>query len=633
MYLYLLSADYFTFNRKGILQQAFKIGTTKNPTSRLDAYRTSHAGTVDFKYLFHLKSTSFELENDLYRLDAIKLPLYIKELNLEYLHCEMGGGREWYWHFEDIDYENLLKNFLKHFNIDYNLEKVEYKKFSLSFLDFEKLKENLQNRLNVKFRLPQLRLWDHFVNLSEKENVNGILEWMMGTGKTTAALEMITIAQAREGYMKGLITSHRKDILEQFASLAKILEIPIFRHYGELKERPHGDSYLFFISHTSLINYDIPKINFFLYDEVHRISGHELNMKMKDYLLNNEVKYILGLSATPIINLDHKEYIQNIYGSRINILDTCDYVEAVKLKIVAPLKFHLIQREKGLKPLDIMKNAKDVISDFLKQNALISCPSSKNDRDDALDFFEDNFNVTGYLSKKEFEKDNESSIKCLFSCRTYQEGTDLKNLGLVFIFAGDTIEPYIIFQIAGRATRLDYKDKEAQCVLFWTGDIKTIRSLVKHLGKSFYKNSIEERKLFENLIGSIQFKNERTLSGEEFFKELTDPSIKFERLREKNISKCITDLGQYELLMKDDYDYVENPSKEFYKYWINEAHFFGFPKYIIPLTEILDLCLKLNITTLKKYKKASQEGLVPKEPQLYYGDFVESFKETFYKDI
>lgn len=627
MYLYLLSVKCFIFNKDGILKQAFKIGTTKNPSNRLNVYRTSNSSKVEFKYLFHLDSSSFVLENDLYRLDAVKLPLYLKELNLSYLHCDMGDGKEWYWDFEDIDYEKLLIDFLNYHNIKFKEEIKESKDEILTFLDFEKLRDDLQTKLNIKFRLPQLRLWDRFVNLSKKENVNGILQWMMGTGKTIAALEMITIARAREGFLRGLIVSHRKDILDQFTSLAKILEIPIFRRYDKFKEDPTGDSYLFFISHTSLINYEIPAINFFLYDEVHRISGYELNSKMKEYLSKYDVKYILGLSATPIINLEHKGFIQNIYGPKINILDTCDYVEAVKLRIVAPLKFHLIQREKELKPLDIMREAKDNIKEFLNQNALISCPSFKEDRDDALKFFEENFDITGYLSKKEFEEDNDSNIKCLFSCRTYQEGTDLKNLGLVFIFAGDTIEPYIIFQISGRVTRLDYENKEAQCVLFWTGDIKTIRNLVKFLGKSLYKNVIEERKIFEELIGSIQFSNKRTLSGEDFFKELTNPSIKFERLREKNKERGITDLGQYDILMSDDFDYVKNPNIVFARLWKSEAHFFGLPETIIPLNEILAKCKELNITTLTKYDEYSNKGVLPKRPLLYYSNFMTSFYE------
>lgn len=119
MYLYFLSANYFTFNRNAILQRAFKIGTTKNPSNRLDAYRTSHASAVEFKYLFHLTNSSFELSNDLYRLDSVKFPLYLKELNLSYLHCEMGGGKEWYWDFENINYEKLLIDFLIYHNIKF----------------------------------------------------------------------------------------------------------------------------------------------------------------------------------------------------------------------------------------------------------------------------------------------------------------------------------------------------------------------------------------------------------------------------------------------------------------------------------------------------------------------------------
>lgn len=629
MYLYLLKADYFTYNKKGQLQEAFKIGTTKNPSKRLDSYRTSHASSVGFKYLFHLNNDEFQLENDLYRLDAIKFPLYLTERNLEYLHCDRGGGKEWYWNFEDIDYEKILTEFLSHHNIIFTKEQLEYKQLRTSFLDFEELKEDLQKKLDLKFRLPQLRLWDHFVNLSRNDSIRGILEWMMGTGKTIAALEMLTIALAREQYLKGLIVSHRKDILEQFSSLAKILNIPIFRRFGKYKEDPQGESYLFFISHQGLINYEIPSINFFLYDEVHRISGDELNNKLKNYLTTHEIKYLLGLSATPIINSKHKEYIQNIFGLKINILDTCDYVEAVKLKIIAPLKFHLIQREKNLKPLEIMVNSKDDISEFLTQNALVSCPSTKDDRDDAFEFFEDNFDVTCYLSRKDFEQDVQSNIKCLFSCRTYQEGTDLKNLGLSFIFAGDTIEPYIIFQIAGRTTRLDYEHKEAQCVLFWTGDIKTIRSLVKYLGRSLYKNNIEERKLYEEIIGSIKFDNRRTISGEDFFKELTDPSIRFDRLRTKIISRGITDLGQYELLMKNDYDYVENPQKEFAKFWQGEAHFFGLPEEIMSLNDILKKCKELSITNLSEYEEYSEKGILPKRPNLYYYDFMNSFYEDY----
>lgn len=633
MYLYLLSAEYYTLNKNGVLTQAFKIGTTKNPSKRLDSYKTSHARKVQFKYLFHLDESSFELENDLYRLDAIKLPLYLREKELNYLHCDMGGGKEWFWEFEKIDYEKLLIDFLNYYKIKFKKEEFKDEKIISTFIDFEKLKEDLQKKLKINFRFPQLRLWDHFVNLSEKENVNGVLEWMMGTGKTIGALEMISIARKREGFLKGFIVCHRKDILEQFARTAEILDLPIFRYYENFKETPEGDSYLFFISHQVLIKYEIPSINFFLYDEVHRISGPGLNDKMRNYFSNNEVKYILGLSATPIINLEHQEYIRNIYGPRINILDTCDYAEAVKLKIVAPLKFHLIYREKNIKPLDVAKNAKDDIRSFLNQNALISCPSSKDDRDDVLEFFKNNFETTNYLKKKEFEEDEVSNVKCLFSCRMYQEGTDLKNLGLAFIFAGDQIEPYIIFQISGRTTRLDYDGKEAQCVLFWTGDIGSIRSLFKFLGKNFYKRNLEEKELFENLIGSIRFPDRRTVSAEDFYKELTDPAIKFERLRSKVISRGITDLGQYNDLMKNDYDYVQDPQKDFSRYWVNEAHFFGFPPKIISLTKIIKLCDDLKIMTLKEYSKASKEGRVPLAPQLYYKDFVSSFNERLYDDL
>lgn len=113
MYLYLLTAKYFTLNRRNILQEAFKIGTTLNPSRRLISYQTSHASQVSFKYLFQLDKSVFKNDRELYLLDAVKLPQYLKNNNLNYLHCDRGGGREWYWRFEEINYEIILKNFLE----------------------------------------------------------------------------------------------------------------------------------------------------------------------------------------------------------------------------------------------------------------------------------------------------------------------------------------------------------------------------------------------------------------------------------------------------------------------------------------------------------------------------------------
>lgn len=628
MYLYVVSAKYFTYNSNDVLQEAVKIGTTKNINQRLASYQTGHANKIDCMILFKLDESNFKLENDLYRLDSIRLPLYLKQYNLEHLNCDLGGGKEWYWLDQKINYEQLLKNFLQQENIIY--EKIEHVFIPFErneFLDFELLKEYLQRKLKIKLHLPQLRLWDHFVNLSKKENVTGILEWMMGVGKTVAALEMLTIARKREGYLRGLIVSHRTDILEQFYQIAKILDIPSFRKYSKYQEQPFGNNYILFISHQTLINYDIPDINFFLYDEVHRISGPELNDKMKNYFNSHNIKYILGLSATPIINIGHKEYIQNIYGNKINILDSCDYSEALSLGIVARLKFHLIYREKGASQKQILKSAREVIEGFLTQNAIITCPTSIEDQDLTREFFENNFPITTYKSKKKFEQDDTSQLKGLFACRKYQEGTNLKNVGLSFIFTGNTIEPYIIYQIAGRVARLDYEGKQAKCVLFWTGKIETIRELVKFLGKNFYKDPREERKLFEDLIGSIKLNSQRVIDGIDFFKELTDPSIKFDRLRNKVISRGITDLGQYKILMKNDYDYVENPETEFVKLWKGEKHFFNLPEETISLDEIIRKCKELSLNSLIEYEKYSEKGILPKRPLLYYPNFVETFYE------
>ncbi len=671
MYFYLLTLNSFYDDPKTEQKlPVVKIGTTKYPEGRRRQYKTGSPIDPSFIKLFHLTDKSqFPLENDLYRLDKIKWIEFLEAEGLEEeLHCKLGGGTEWFWQREGIDYPKLMKKFLKQNEIIYEIVESTPKKsgnkknlreedeIREQISDLELLREKFQEIVlgGKKFRLPQIRLWDKFINLSRGDKVIGIVEWMMGVGKTNGGLEMMTIANYNErNGIRGLVVCHRNDILEEFANACEKLNefgIEVYRHFGKYKFNfEQNGPFVLFTTHSSITNEEflekLPEMNFFLYDEVHRASGELGNQNLKKYLDQWDTKYILGLSATPLTGVpEQAERLKNIYGDPLKIIDECKYLDAIKLGIIVPLKIHLIERSAGVKQKDVADFFKEDINEYLnlfnpvRDKVICFVPSSRGELNDVKKVFEKNYSeiLDCYHDSAQFQMAKSEKLDCLFACRTHLEGSNLKDLTGSIFFGGDSISLYIIFQCFGRAVRIFYIGKEAHCLLFYTGGFSGCRQIINDLGELIgisSKSSSGQKEIVSTMFSSVKLLDKRVLDAEKFLMELQDPVTLFESLRSKNKMKNLHSEKGYFEKMKDEPDFIPNPEEFFGILWKNWAYFLGFPEKInVTLTEIFELCRKNSIDTMKKLH--DNEGkLIPKNVTLYYANIEEEFTKRFVTEL
>lgn len=351
------------------LKHSLKLGSTLYPSCRKLDYITSHPTPPKYIALFYLDPKDFPNKNLLYTLDSVKFKKYVKKG----IAINRGEGNEWYCDTGEL--VQIVAEFLEREGYKFKLVTndpytntrfiLTNEKQILLQEDVNKMCSNVEDydeyhkseflRLIVPggtFRSIQDELWNIFLKMIRTNNypIKGIIQWPTGVGKTVAILLIIILAKKYKlihEHIHALVVAPKNDIFQTVLSQFKLLEnygINILIGLSKIKNYPHGD-WLLLATHNGLVGKRgdkrkfelLPQINFFLYDEVHRVTGPHMFDIFKRKTLEWNTPFVLGTSATPLTShVSQHLKIKEIYGDKL--IQKCDYATAIKENwIVKPL--------------------------------------------------------------------------------------------------------------------------------------------------------------------------------------------------------------------------------------------------------------------------------------------------------
>lgn len=703
-YLYILDMGSFYLKDK-IPTHAVKIGTTWKPALRKLNFMTAHPTQPKYLALFLLDKRQFAKQTDLFKLDNAKFPLFLQNLGKRYLHIQQGSGTEWYWNIEDLI--PIVEDFLKREKIHYRLIKDDpypntrfmlWKETqSLLSEDFGKMfgDPNLYSEYHKKeflelvvpgrkFRSIQNDLWDLFVTLIRNNTfpIKGIMQWPTGVGKTIAILMMIVIAKKFKFFQEpihALIVAPKNDIFESVKSQFLLLEnygIKILEGYDSRLSTikyPNCD-WILLATHAGLVNEtenhrrfdELPAINFFLYDEVHRATGEI----MFDFIIRKtkewNTPFILGTSATPLTsNVSQHAKIKQIFGDKP--LQRCDYISAIKNKWIAKPFFNFYVHSGSFD--DIYEYMGSQISALIEKRRIekmwhggkIICyiPSKISECERALDIVSKSvphdYNLySANEVNKIFKTDKDfisahfkNSPHILFTCQKYREGSDIKGIEMNNIVVGNSIEPYILVQIAGRALRYEYENKEGWCNIFKKTSKETetaeqaLYDIFKRLSDDYDLFSIDHDKkelpniqqishIIREYIGEIKIDTKTydkdkaiNIINRLYTREHLN-KINYEYCREINSTLGLkTKYEFFELFKSGNYpvDLDNDPNLKFKDKWVSWYDFMAVDvsKYPRDIDEWVKICKANGVSDEQSYNKLllKNNNLPPSPSEMY----------------
>jgi superfamily II DNA or RNA helicase len=488
--------------------EAEKVGTTYHPETRKIPFTTTRTTVPTFRRIFVVDAAQFKRPADLYRLDSVAFPKYLKRHGLSHLHVqtEQGAGQEFYWKLATIDIVDVIRTFLQQCGIrivneltvdPYPTRTTLSREERMSLVDEEDAIETVQKeslfRQFCNVFLPtstprriQTELWDLFEQICETPeplSYKGIVQWPTGTGKTIAMLMLFVIANERARRngttYRGLLVTVKNDVFRTISKhFAKLSAFGIDIYDGSEGRLssvvlPMNRSILLFATRCAL-TYDgalerLPPMTHIHFDEVHGIAAEKFYERLVSQIDTWNTEIVTGTSATPeTCSGSQRERLRALFGG--TILHRCDVDEAVREKWIARPRFHVSVIEKNDGVLDAFSQALvDTIGKKKVGGKYIAYVETS--KDDAMYVYKrlqtlvDPLRVysalDGVRTDKEFcDAPVDSDPRILVACQRYQEGSDIHGLEMTCALVGDTISAHRMIQKAGRALRLDSPDKE-----------------------------------------------------------------------------------------------------------------------------------------------------------------------------
>lgn len=402
----------------------------------------------------------------------------------------------------------------------------------------------------------QDEFWNLFYEkLEEKIRITGVVKYPTGVGKSLTICISVFLTYQKlqdEGKLfRGVLICPQNGIfktnLEKYKKLEKLINIQVIEGFGggiSKLQLPSNKSYLLLVTHQGCnsrsksdktseeINERFLEknkdINYVIYDEVHHITGDILYEQIKKMMIqNNNLKCLIGCSATPITNNnEQKKKIKELFTENY-ILQECDYLRAIENKWIIQPKFYFYivkhqEFDKDEYYSQVISKLKARLDTRISENNLdggkvmIFVPENTSQIDKAVRelrkrnyrtiYSANDENVEGAKLFNEEEmrvNDTDKDVKFLVSCRKNLEGFDSKGVDLSCVSFNSNIEPYRLLQIAGRSMRNDYDHKISDCMIF------------KESNNSNEK--IEEMifKIFKQLVEELEIKDVKKKEGEE----------------------------------------------------------------------------------------------------------------------
>lgn len=540
--------------------EAEKVGTTYHPETRKIPFTTTHTQMPKFRRIFVIDTTQLKNPSDLYRLDSVAFPKFLKRHGLSHLHVEteQGAGQEFYWKLPGVDIANVIRDFLEKSGIRIVNEIVDdpyptrtmTREEKIAMREEDDTKEEIQDeslfRQFCRVFLPrntprriQTELWHAFEDVCASPDLvqyRAIVQWPTGTGKTIAMLMLIVIAHARAQrngtVYRGLLVTVKNDVFrtisKHFAKLS-VFGIDVYDgSEGRLSSLtfPANRSVLVFATRCAL-TYDgamdrLPPIGHVHFDEVHGIAAEKFYERLVTQLEIWKTEFVTGTSATPeTCSGLQRERMRTLFGG--TVLHRCDVDEAVRERWIARPRFHVSVIEKNDGILDAFSQA--VVDTITKKKTggkyIVYVETSKDDAmyvykklQTLLDPLRVYSALDGLRTDDIFcEAPVDTIPRVLVACQRYQEGSDVEGLEMTCALVGDKIAAHRMIQKAGRALRLDFPDKEGWFLIVRPSEPGTteqevldsiVLDILEFLGDRMNASSNARESIIRAYLGDLQ---------------------------------------------------------------------------------------------------------------------------------
>ena len=534
----------------------------------------------------------------------------------------------------------------------------------------------------------QDELWDTFEGICANDTLldsmyTGIIQWPTGTGKTIAILLLIVLAKERckriGTIYTGLLVSPRNDIFNTISTEFNKLSDFGIRLYdgsnGKLSSLiiPTNHHALVMACPQSLINDEtgmkrLSNIAHLHFDEVHRSTGELYFQLLKKMLPIWKTQFLTGSSATPKTS-DREQHrkLAELFGDPCRIIHKCDVDEAVREGWIATPRFTVstTPKNQGEGPnhgayikalvLGISNSIQSKKDRGLWRGGKViaylpSIDAAKSAAVEARNIIPEAsiYLAIGERTDREFvDSPADGSIRLLFACDRYREGSDIKGLDMTAVLIGKTISAYILIQIQGRSLRTDYAGKEGWClivspceedeteqnvldrialnILTFIGDNRPlVKCDIEKYVETYFGDVLIEGTVIskDETVARIQAAYERT----EYSKRT--PKERYDTVRRLNIELGIRSKNEYESRASEHSKYVEDPKSYFKDWWVSWYHFLGVDTSAFPPTksEWTRVCKEMGITSWTQYKEKNSP-ILPLNPGQMYEDYTNPDKE------
>lgn len=536
--------------------------------------------------------------------------------------------------------------------------------------------------VDAKPRKIQSELWTIFSKiLIECQSYRGIIQWATGTGKTVATMMLfylIATSKTKTHPFRALLIAPTNDIFETIMKHIRKLSrwgITILEgHNASLSTLtvPTDCPILVTATHASLTDIEswnrLPPMTHIHYDEVHRATGTEFFTCLKMKLDEWGTPYLTGTSATPkTCSTLQQEKLGELFGNPYNIIHKCDIAEAISQQYIAKPRFTVNVVSKDNTISDQINLFINSISEAINQKIrsgnwkggkVIAYIPDKIEKVQAAvqvaQAANPSWKIYSAVEGSDADTDTnfvkheaDGTVRILFACQRYREGSDIYGLEMTCIFMGESIAANILLQIAGRALRLDYPEKEGWCMIMRPSEegmteedvldqiVLTIIDFCKdndELDKASIKKTIDAY-FGQITVNGRLFDIDTTINRLQTLYLRREPKIKYETMRALNKSMNLQSRVEYIERATEHPKFIEDPEKTFGDDWISWYHYLGIDCSRFPATkeEFIYKCRASGLLTWASYKETSATDL-PKNPGEMYNDFTQWDKEFGIED-
>jgi superfamily II DNA or RNA helicase len=510
-------------------------------------------------------------------------------------------------------------------------------------------------------RAIQTELWSACEGAIANGTMGGIVQWPTGAGKTVAMLTIVAMCASRCAELgrvfRGLVVAPTNDIFETLVGHIRKLErwgLVVYEgHNARLvgASVPRDVPVVVTATHAMLSKRStwlaLPPMTLVHYDEAHRATGDEF------FALLTEMRaawgaYVTGTSATPLTCCKRQhEKLARIFGS--TYLHRCDVDTAIAARWIARPRFtvHVTSRSSRSDTVaqfvDLVFAAVDAkrqsgawragkviaylprIAETREAAALAANRRGAFAVFAALDGVADSAGATAFLGT--------DGDAVLFACERFREGSDVRNVELVAVLAGEEIGANVLLQIAGRALRADYPDKEGWCVLVKPTDAEpeaVLDEIVTSIAS--YIGMYEDRTRARSGAATRAFFGELTVNGKVY-----DVAETIDRMQMLHAALGAGTTGSdyaahrarnaaLGLRCKAEYDgLVRDAEAHFARHWVSWYHFLGVDTSTFPSTKDAWIaeCRSRGIGSWGEYQRAAAGtgSRLPAEPAEMYDSY------------